>query len=1091
MTVNQISTMSKIQKSSGPPPPISVPCDVRSEARDAIATVFSAMESITDLPYFWHNIIGVNDGGLLHRFGVDALTFASIMFSAGLLRWRKVTNESRWALQAKKEDWDIFIAEKELGDFLQCTQVRVSKKYGDEGKPLENSPRMSVTFLKIGHAKSKPPREHVHGVRLKSRMVPSDQITQQILPPRISLGAAIAEFCDSTIPLIHHGLTYCNYQVTMDMMEETKVMNAAMGVSESEADTETEATVLTDDEYSDDSDDEYLDDGEEDEDLVGTVDADEFAGNVANSNNGGDAKPAHELYQKLKSGVQFDEPTNPLNRRKLMELVGEASHALSQMPGDNNERIIRFVATNDNNGDAVWMNKADYAKGTKAADKTFQRAAQRSKLAKSLTTAVGGTENEAKAAYSILKLMGRKYPGEMKSVIRDLKIAPVLDGPMSKEEAMATIEDMGITTNQYRMMKRKIESFLPEKMCPLFPTERDLGTLSDGFFEPKHGDPYYYKEEGRKKEKIEWWYKPVDKVVEAHLKKVFGKRRRRGRNAQDLDRVAIVIGGDHGQGAFIMIVKIMLYFKDGDKIKTESHQLDVGHVDCRKDNYEVLSKTLLGKIGESLKGISAHSLRPTASRGLEIVPNERRSLGKRPMKLFVTGDLLFYSIVLGRVGANHWCFCCKLHPKEWKKNPFAETDRWTMKSFIEMAKLYSEGKYKTDPEYLGQRRNPEWPFIELMEWACPFLHIKIGLGNDIMNNFMDWIDREVIKVSLAEIEARNSLVVTVGSIEAKTTERAMIEASINELKIELREVGLSVDEKNEKRASKTSFTERLEDVKSQVTALKLVAKRCKTTISTERSKRKYNDQSTENKINKVLADHGIKREDYFAKSFNGVHIGYIMKATESLFEKIVPLLKADNKGELTDLKIEETCKQYKQILDATDAALSLLHKEFPSQADLIKTEKAIQNAVTLAYNLGLSITPKWHIFAVHIFSQHERLVKEGWGGIFILDESFIEKSHQRMLALRRRMRGLRMYKQQQTAAAKIEHATNNPKVDSHRDIHRVIKKRKGTGTVAADASAKKQAVQAKREGAVAMTVTMNDGIGEEGVGNNNGDEAIA
>ena len=212
-----------------------------------------------------------------------------------------------------------------------------------------------------------------------------------------------------------------------------------------------------------------------------------------------------------------------------------------------------------------------------------------------------------------------------------------------------------------------------------------------------------------------------------------------------------------------------------------------------------------------------------------------------------------------------------------------------------------------------------------------------------------------------------------------------------------------------------------------------------------------------------------------------------MKATDALFQEFVPILKADNKGELTENEVEETCKQYKQLLDATDAALSKLHKEFPSQQELMDTKKAIQNSVTLACNLGLSITPKWHIFAVHIFAQHERLAKEGWGGIFFLDESFIEKSHQRMVALRRRMRGLRTYKKQQRAAAKIEHATNNPTVDAHRDKHRKKKKRKGTGQTAVAAAAKKQAIELKREAAVEMDVEMN--VGDES--NNDDDEMIA
>ena len=76
---------------------------MRTDARDAIAAVFYAMKSANDLPYYWHNVIGTNDGGLMHRFGVDALTFASVMFAAGLYTWRKVRNEERHVLKADKK----------------------------------------------------------------------------------------------------------------------------------------------------------------------------------------------------------------------------------------------------------------------------------------------------------------------------------------------------------------------------------------------------------------------------------------------------------------------------------------------------------------------------------------------------------------------------------------------------------------------------------------------------------------------------------------------------------------------------------------------------------------------------------------------------------------------------------------------------------------------------------------------------------------------------------------------------------------------------------------------------------------------------
>ena len=396
--------MSKMQKLTGPPPPIDVPPEARTEAREALADLFFAMKSMKDLPYYWHSIIGVHDGGLLHRFGVDALAYASVMFVAGLFDWRKVRNEDRYVLTTKPDKWNKFIDEKKLGDFLQCSRVEVTAKEGVDGQPLKNPMRMMVTFLKIGDAKSKPPRDYVAGVRLNGRMLPTDQINQRILPPRINLGSAIEEFCEAIRPVIHHGWEYCNYQITTDMMEETKLMNAAMGVA-GEEDAHTEATEVSDDECSDsdEDDDDYEDesDGEEDDDLDGTVDADEVGD--------GSRKPAPEKYQHLKNGIKLDDPTNPEHRRKLMEVVGESVHALLQMPGGCTERIVEFVATNNKNARAVWMNKAEYAeKGIKDGDKAFQRGASRTKLAKSLAVAVGGHDNEDNAAYSLIKLLGEK-----------------------------------------------------------------------------------------------------------------------------------------------------------------------------------------------------------------------------------------------------------------------------------------------------------------------------------------------------------------------------------------------------------------------------------------------------------------------------------------------------------------------------------------------------------------------------------------------------------------------------------------------------------------------------------------------------------
>mmetsp|Transcript_26539 Transcript_26539/g.58949 ORF Transcript_26539/g.58949 Transcript_26539/m.58949 type:complete len:162 (+) Transcript_26539:178-663(+) len=143
------------------------------------------------------------------------------------------------------------------------------------------------------------------------------------------------------------------------------------------------------------------------------------------------------------------------------------------------------------------------------------------------------------------------------------------------------------------------------------------------------------------------------------------------------------------------------------------------------------------------------------------------------------------------------------------------------------------------------------------------------------------------------------------------------------------------------------------------------------------------------KINSVLTKENIKREAYFEKKFNGVNIRKLMDRSDTIKANIKPILKADNKGNLSEADIDATCAKYQALLDKADAALKGLATPFPSPDQMENTKKDIKQSVELAKEMGLSTTPKWHVFAVHCFPQHERLVKEGWG--FILDESFIDR----------------------------------------------------------------------------------------------------
>ena len=103
---------------------------------------------------------------------------------------------------------------------------------------------------------------------------------------------------------------------------------------------------------------------------------------------------------------------------------------------------------------------------------------------------------------------------------------------------------------------------------------------------------------------------------------------------------------------------------------------------------------------------------------------------------------------------------------------------------------------------------------------------------------------------------------------------------------------------------------------------------------------------------------------------------------------------------MTDDDIKELCKACSNLLHTLDATCSRFLKWCMKWDDEAKKavrelEALIASALKQARAIGVSITPKWHLLEDHILDQHIWLVvKNGWGGIYWLDESFVERAHQ-------------------------------------------------------------------------------------------------
>ena len=102
----------------------------------------------------------------------------------------------------------------------------------------------------------------------------------------------------------------------------------------------------------------------------------------------------------------------------------------------------------------------------------------------------------------------------------------------------------------------------------------------------------------QEKKKIHYWTKPIDKVVTTCVKNYLEQQKLMVEK-KELKSVDVVFGGDHGQGKFRAVVKVLYRDESG---KTIDHVvMTVAHIDCRKDTYDILKNTIGTKMNESLK----------------------------------------------------------------------------------------------------------------------------------------------------------------------------------------------------------------------------------------------------------------------------------------------------------------------------------------------------------------------------------------------------------------------------------------------------------------------------------------------------------
>jgi hypothetical protein len=250
------------------------------------------------------------------------------------------------------------------------------------------------------------------------------------------------------------------------------------------------------------------------------------------------------------------------------------------------------------------------------------------------------------------------------------------------------------------------------------------------------------------------------------------------RDLDDIAHAELALGGDHGKGAFTFLAVLFLRYTNGKKVSI--FEMQVGQINSASDSAEIL-KPLIEKLEESIRRID-----PDANGNSKLVvtnttaddekkqrsvffqsnnPLDNNIILDTELRFFLIGDLKFLFTMLGQDGySGSWCLYCLLKQSNWtaihgdNKNGKCDCEAapWTIDNLHGAAMKQMQNEVNNAPYIsVGIREPPLWSFIPVHRVLIPMLYLLLGLGNNILDNFWEWVDERVEKLTPEEIEARN------------------------------------------------------------------------------------------------------------------------------------------------------------------------------------------------------------------------------------------------------------------------------------------------------------------------------------------------
>jgi hypothetical protein len=391
----------------------------------------------------------------------------------------------------------------------------------------------------------------------------------------------------------------------------------------------------------------------------------------------------------------------------------------------------------------------------------FGRNAKETKwVRKAILASAGGAEElEESTAMYLLTYLGKNYEDAFAFAATKLGLL-LKPKKMDAEAAAAMWQEANCPVRAQRIILRHLFNFFGRRITV---PEQRIRDLEDGNLRPITNSVAIDGSD------IFFWYKKIDEVIINRVKKEVQCRGTSYFINQRYNEADIVFGGDHGARRFRAVVRLIFRNTEEHDIEPYSIVMQVGNIDVAKDTRSVLEKTIAVPLNDSLKRlfgkkIVIHTLNDndcdvTLTDELPGVQRNNNFLFFHT-RTFITGDLAFFSTILGKENmATQWCTWCKLSKVQWSNPNHAVGEPWTIDKIHEVRLNVAENNLVQTAENIrGCTAAPLFDAVPVENFIVPVLHILIGIGNALIDSFLDWIEERVEVVTQPEIVMRNAVI---------------------------------------------------------------------------------------------------------------------------------------------------------------------------------------------------------------------------------------------------------------------------------------------------------------------------------------------